>query len=211
MHRFTWVAKGLLGFILAVIAFDIIMLCYSFSVVSSAMDDTLDTIAAMVAEENCLDKGLDGGKAIKTTVDPKVTISKDSNVYSALSVMVENAPIWLTYNQNGMSEIKDGSNWIPKNPTNTQLTALQGKTDDAIKNVDVNCLTLNGTSINSDITYFSYENCPQRGTPITVELTGYWTIQVLPHFGKGAPWDGSVNFQIKRSVTVVGTKFYKGK
>ena len=201
MHRVTWVAKGILGFILAVIAFDIIMLCYSFSVVSSAMDDTLDTISMMVAEENCLDSGTSTAK----------NIDKNSKLYSALSVMVENAPIWLVYNDLGMSSDRDGGLWIPNKPTNTQITRLQGRTDEAIKNVDLACLKLENTSLKDSATYFSYASCPQRGKTIKVSLTGYWTIQVLPHFGKGAPWDGSVKVPITRSVTVVGTKFYKGK
>lgn len=202
MHRLAWVAKGLLGFVLAVMAFDIIMMCYSYSVVSSAMDDTLDTISSMVAEENCLD-----------TIDGTATNS-NSKYYSALKVMVQNAPIWLVYNDKGMSDDKDEKGrWMPVAPTNTQIDVLRDDPDAAIVNIDTNCLKLNDSAVSSEGAgeCFSYESCPQRGTPIKVSLTGYWTIRILPSFGNGSGWDGAIKVPITRSVTVIGTKFYKGK
>lgn len=200
MHRLTWVAKGLLGFVLAVMVFDIIMMCYSYSVVSSAMDDTLDTISSMVAEENCLD-----------TINGTAT-NTDSKYYAALTVMVQNAPIWLVYNNKGMSNDKDeNGRWIPVAPTNTQIDILQNQPDAAIKNIDTACLQLNDEEVSEEGKCFLYETCPQRGTPIKVSLTGYWTIRVLPSFGNGSGWDGAIKVPITRSVTVIGTKFYKGK
>ena len=202
MSRLTWVAKGLLGFVLAVIVFDIIMMCYTYSVVSGAMDDTLDTISAMVAEENCLD-----------TVDGTGN-NQDSKYYSALKVMVQNAPIWLVYNDKGMSTDQDeNGRWIPVAPTNTQIDMYNDDPDSAIANIDTTCLTLNDEAVTEEGagTCFLYSTCPQRGETITVSLTGYWTVRVLPHFGNGAGWDGAIRVPITRKVTVVGTKFYKGK
>lgn len=206
MENLSKIAKFFLIFIIALTAINLLSLGYTFLTVSKAMDATLDSIAMLVAEENCIDSS---------------TRSNDVK-----TIMVNNCPLWLSYNDVGIKAIK-GSNgtdilgYAPGSPTSLQQdigyssSDLDAKRAEAINHLNYDLLELdsNGNSCES------YETCPQRGQPITVKLTGYYKFRLMWPWAINADADPGertaggiyLNIPITREVTVVGMKFYKGK
>lgn len=208
---------------------NIVSLLYTYTNVSHALDDTLDTIAGVVAEENCIDNYV-----------------RDSNgttqLYRVQEVMVQNCPLWLTYNNNGveaydlsasdsMGTIRNG--YAAGKPTSLRQdfgahgwTTTSNKLSEAISNIDMSggitgagnisgtrrtSISIAALTLTSDdgSSCWSYAECPQRGHSITIKLTGYYNTRVLfPWLRPEGLW---INFPITREVTVTGMKFYKGK
>lgn len=217
MKNLTWIAKWIIVFIVAITVVDLAAVGYTYFVVSSALDDTLNSISLVVAEENCLDTNPDGDFA-------------DSQYYQILDLMAANCPLWLTYNGHGISRIDYGDGtygYAAGEPTSLEQTASGVTLSSAIGNIytaenklysgsgiGVSALTITCDGM-ADNACYSYASCPQRGHNIKISLTGYynlrliwpWAINASDNTGGG--W--YLNIPITREVTVVGMKFYKGK
>ena len=213
MKNLTWLGKAFLWFMLAITIVDLAALAYSFSVVSNSIDETLNSIAAIVAEENCIDTS--------------------TRLAEVKELMVGNCPLNLTYNAGGIRTIKDGSGtpvgYAPGKPTSLQQDIIPGGATNsmsyAVGNIDMDGSQYGGIPsielISSDgKNCWSYETCPQRGQNITVKLTGYYTLRMMwPWAINANATDVSertaggwyLNIPVTREVTVVGMKFYKGK
>lgn len=229
MRNLTWIARFILVFIAAITLVDLVSLLYTYTNVSHAMDDTLNTIAQIVAEENCLDN------KVKDS-------SGTTQAYRAKEIMVDNCPLWLTYNNYGVegytisasdddASIYNG--YAAGKPTSLRQdygangwSTTSDKLSKAISNIDMSggvtgAGNISGThrtstsiaalTLQSDdgSNCWSYETCPQRGHNITIKLTGYYNTRILfPWLRPEGLW---INFPITREITVSGMKFYKGK
>lgn len=198
MKNLIKLGKFFLIIFIALAVFDIAWLAYTFTLCSRAMDDTLSQIALVVAEENCLDA---------TTSD-----ETQSKLYSIKKLMVENAPLWLTYNNDGFDFENNSSNSRSASPT----SIIQVDEDIAIQNLAVStdssdgflALTLSkNVDINNDSTLYSYADCPQRGESITITLKANMLVRMFmfgnPRFDQVIP--------MQKQITVIGMKFYKDK
>lgn len=209
MKNLVWIGKVILLFVLALTVVDLVGMLYTFTTVSKALDSTLSSISMIVAEENCIDT---------TRVD------------EVKRLMVENCPLWLTYNDGGIRTIKENGKavgYAPGKPTSLQQKANYSSSTNAVaeamRNIDNNDSSSSPKALvltSSGYDCWSYESCPQRGNNITVSLTGYYTFRVMwPWAINANATDAAehtaggiyLNIPITREVTVVGMKFYKGK
>lgn len=175
---------------------DIVYLLYAYTTCSKAIKDTLTNIALVVAEENCVS-----------------TDAADSTYVQIKKLLVENAPIWLVYNDDGTRTTKEHDDWVSAKPTNIVHQSLE----DAMSNVEWSIedvdektysaikLTTSADETNEEVLY-SYVTCPQRGTPITIHLSGYIHLKAYTMVGTFR-----YSIPIHEQITVVGMKFYKGK
>ena len=203
MQNFVRIGKGILLFIIMIAIVDLCWLGYTYIVSVNAMEDTLSNIALMVAEENCLDAG--SGNKDNPSADSKLAYAKN--------LIASNATAWLCYNTDRFGTVEENKNKdFGRSSRSANHTDIQ--TDDcrdlavAASNIDVeHCLILGMTPGVIDDSLYSYVDCPQRGTPITVTLQADVNIHLLS-FIKNF---GNVSIPVKREITVIGMKFYKGK
>ena len=195
MKNLIKIGKFLLLYLIILMAFNVVWIGYTYITCSNAMDDTLENIALIVAEDNCIDT---------------------SKMDSVRELMVKNAPIWLTYNAAGMNEPGAGDPKFSKQPTNIVQTSLAT----AKSNVKISdsssgdneflalkmCSSGSTTHSNSS-DYYSYADCPNRGQTITITLSANVNIYLLTMI----PSIRQQSIPITKQITVVGMKFYKGK
>lgn len=200
MYNLVKIGKAILLFFIMIAIVNIAILIYVYTTSVSALEDTLNNISLVVAEENCLDCGEDG-----TRLDP----TTDSKLYNVEKLMVENATQWLCYNDMGFSTSSEFSrNWRSDWHTDVQTDDCKN-IEDAMQHINDEFLTFTADGYrNADM--FSYEECPQRGEPITITLKANINIHLF------FPIDinnaiSNVSIPIERQVTVIGMKFYKGK
>lgn len=193
MYNLIKIGKFFLGFLILVILFDAALLGYTYIQCSHAMDNTLENIALIVAEDNCIDT--------------------DSKLDSIKELMIKNAPIWLTYNDEGMGGVGQDARFSSK-PTNLIRTDLE----QAKRNIDISTTSSGSNDFlalklssskdgDNEPKYYSYTSCPNRGTSITVTLSAKVNVYIL------TPWGvlSQQSIPISKQITVVGMKFYKGK
>ncbi len=196
MQNLARIGKGILLFIIMLMVVDLVWFLYTYITSVRAMEDTLSSIALIVAEDNCIDKGTGNIEAP----------SSDSKLYSVQELMVENATAWLCYNNNGFDTTSSDSNrrWRSANHTDIQTDDCRDVTL-AMNNIDMNyALNLNGAD-NGDM--YSYVDCPQRGQSIPITLQAKINVHLLSFI----PSWGNISVPITRETTVIGMKFYKGK
>lgn len=208
MHNLVRIGKFFALFFIMIIVVDIAILGYTYIVSVNALEDTLSSVALLVAEENCLDYGTASGANVNT---PEV----GSKLDSVRKLMASNATAWLCYNNNGFFNPKpDEAYMFGRTSRSDKHTDIQ--TDDcrdvstAAGNVDVtNCLVLSKSTgaSTADASLFSYTTCPQRGTPIVITLKANINVHLLSI----VPSFGNVSIPVQREITVIGMKFYKGK
>lgn len=205
MHNLVRIGKIFLLFFVMLGVVDAAILGYTYIVSVSAMEDTLSSIALVVAEDNCLDAGL-GGSVDSPTADSKLAGIKE--------LMASNATAWLCYNNTGFYQpSKDTAYEFGRTSRSAEHTDIQ--TDDcrdiqiAADNVSVrDCLVLSETAGGAcDPDLYSYVDCPQRGEPIVITLNANINVHLLSII----PSFGNVSIPVKREITVIGMKFYKGK
>lgn len=186
----------LLWMIIACIIIDLCFLGYTYLNCSRTVKDTLSNIALVVAEENCI------------STDGNI---EDSKYLQLKKMLVQNAPMWLTYNDSGPASGNFGT--FAKKPTNIQHLDLDAAMDNVVwetGNVTGNKysaikLSRDGSDKNESSLY-SYLTCPQRGEPITIHIHAYVTTRAYSFVS-------SFNYQvpIHEKITVVGMKFYRGR
>lgn len=208
MQNLVRIGKFFLLFFIMIGVVDAALIGYTYVVSVNAMEDTLSSIALLVAEDNCLDYGTATGVSISSP-------EANSKLDSAKKLMASNATAWLCYNNAGFFNTDTKTAYtFGREGRSMKHTDIQ--TDDcrdvsvAAANIDVaNCLILSKTTgaTVTDTTLFSYLTCPQRGTPIVITLKANVNIHLLSII----PSFGNVSIPIKREITVVGMKFYKGK
>lgn len=195
MKNLIKIGKFLLWFLIILLAFNVIWIGYTYITCSNAMDDTLENIALIVAEDNCIDV---------------------SKMDSVRELMVKNAPIWLTYNAAGMNESGTGDPKISKQPTNIVQTSLATAKSNVMIDSNISgenqflalkMCSSGSTTHNNDSSYYSYTTCPNRGQTITITLSANVNIYLLTMI----PGIRQQSIPITKQITVVGMKFYKGK
>lgn len=208
MHNLLRIGKFFLLFFIMIGVVDAAILGYTYIVSVNALEDTLSSIALLVAEDNCLDYGTGSGYSV---TNPEA----NSKLASAKKLMASNATAWLCYNNAGFFAPQEGETY-KFGRTSRSMSHTDIQTDDcrdltaAASNVDVtNCLILseNPGAATTDPNLFSYVECPQRGTPIVITLKANVNIHLLSII----PSFGNVSIPVQREITVVGMKFYKGK
>lgn len=195
MQNLSRIGKGILLFIIMLMVVDLVWLLYAYVISVRAMEDTLSSIALVVAEDNCIDMGTG-------TIEKP---SDDSKLYSIQKLMVENATAWLCYNEDGFDTVGDSNrNWRSANHTDIQTDDCR-IVETAMDNINMSfALCLNGTDNDS---MYSYVSCPQRGESISITLQAKINVHLLSFI----PSFGNISVPIKRETTVIGMKFYKGK
>lgn len=198
MHNLVKFGKGLLFFIIMLTVVDVIWLAYTYVTSVNALEDTLTSVALIVAEDNCIDQGTGSGDT-------------SSKLYSVKKLLVENATAWLCYNEDGFYN-GGGTGMLDRSSRSAKHTDVQ--TDDnrdpatAINNIDIDFAIHLGDADN-DNKYYSYDTCPQRGEVIKITMKANVNIHIL------SPWTfagfGNISIPIERETTVIGMKFYKGK
>lgn len=195
MRNLARIGKGILLFIIMLMVVDLVWFLYTYVVSVRAMEDTLSSIALIVAEDNCIDCGT-GNKG-----NP----SEDSKFYSVKKLMVENATAWLCYNNYGFDTAGDANRkWRSAKHTDIQTDDCR-EVKDAMNNINVDCIILNGEA--NDSKMYSYIECPQRGESIDITLQARINVHLLSFI----PSWGNISVPIKRETTVIGMKFYRGK
>lgn len=205
MHNLVRIGKGIIIFLIMLAVVDIVWLVYTYNVSINALEDTLSSIALVVAEDNCIDMGTGSSATINSP-------TADSKLYSIRKLMVENATAWLCYNDKGFSNTSDSSNQVNRGSRSTYHTDIQ--TDDcraietAMKNIDMSyALNLEAGSNYTNDSMYSYTTCPQRGQTITITLKANVNVHLLSLI----PSWGNISVPVERQITVIGMKFYKGK
>lgn len=197
-------AKIILTTALTLIVVNLVVLLYAYMTSVRTMKDTLANIATVVAEENCI--------ALSKRGDPK-----SAQQQSIESLLVEHSNVWLTYNSgksNGRGTLREDellySGNKPTNITQVPKATAVNNISWSKKSVDANTfsaikLSTDGTNTNNPELY-SYTTCPQRGTPITINLNA----EVK---GKFVTFFGFIDYAIPihESTTVVGMKYYRGR
>lgn len=193
MHNLVKIGKIFLWFFIILILFDAVWIGYTYMSCSRAMDDTLENIALVVAEDNCID---------------------DSKADSIKELMVKNAPMWLTYNDDGMNAESADNPRLSRKPTNVIHTSLErAKNNVAWSASDTGSFLALKLSKSSDASHrndyslYDYTTCPNRGESITITLSANVNVYLLSMF----PQFRQQSIPISKQITVVGMKFYKGK
>lgn len=192
MRNLVKIGKFLLLFFVILILFDVAWVAYTYYVCSDAMDNTLENIALVVAEDNCID---------------------ESKLDSIKELMVKNAPIWLTYNNAGMGASDPKFSSQPTNLIHTDLNTAKNNitiSTASSNSGEFRALQLSDASDAehlNDSKYYSYTTCPNRGETITITLNAKVNVYLLTLI----PGIRQQSIPISKQVTVVGMKFYKGK
>lgn len=186
-------AKIILITAVILLVLNLVIMLYAYMTSVRLMKDTLSNISAIVSEENCIG---------------------EAQIGSINRLLVEHSNVWLTYNSGKSGNFaEDAFLYTGNGPTNT----IQVDEGTAINNIAWNKgnvdegtysavkISTDGSNTN-DKNLYSYLSCPQRGTPITINLNA----EVK---GKFVSFFGFIDYAIPvhESITVVGMKYYRGR